>query len=85
MKTHIAATAIGFAILAASPLPAAAQQSTKLPETLTWTAYDVGSGGYNQAVAMLASLAVTIVSSASELLRMSERTACGPQSRAPNS
>jgi TRAP transporter TAXI family solute receptor len=27
-------------------------QSVKLPETLTWTAYDVGSGGYNQAVAI---------------------------------
>ncbi len=27
-------------------------QSIKLPETLTWTAYDVGSGGYNQAVAI---------------------------------
>src|SRR5690606_13377189 len=24
----------------------------KLPETLTWTAYDVGSGGHNQAVAI---------------------------------
>ena len=23
-----------------------------MPETLTWTAYDVGSGGYNQAVAI---------------------------------
>jgi TRAP transporter TAXI family solute receptor len=30
----------------------AAAQSVKLPETLTWTAYDVGSGGYNQAVAI---------------------------------
>lgn len=39
-----ALTVAGFA-------PAAAQ-SVKLPETLTWTAYDVGSGGYNQAVAI---------------------------------
>ena len=31
---------------------AAPAQSVKLPETLTWTAYDVGSGGYNQAVAI---------------------------------
>ncbi len=31
---------------------AVAQQGIKLPETLTWTAYDVGSGGYNQAVAI---------------------------------
>ena len=30
----------------------AAAQSIKLPETLTWTAYDVGSGGYNQSVAI---------------------------------
>ncbi len=27
-------------------------QNVKLPTTLTWTAYDVGSGGYNQAVAI---------------------------------
>jgi TRAP transporter TAXI family solute receptor len=32
--------------------PAAFAQTAKLPETLTWTAYDVGSGGYNQAVAI---------------------------------
>ena len=31
---------------------AAGAQTTKLPETLTWTAYDVGSGGYNQSVAI---------------------------------
>jgi uncharacterized protein len=30
----------------------ASAQSVKLPETLTWTAYGVGSGGYNQAVAI---------------------------------
>jgi uncharacterized protein len=42
--------ALSAAVLAA---PATAQQSSiKLPETLTWTAYDVGSGGYNQAVAI---------------------------------
>jgi TRAP transporter TAXI family solute receptor len=40
------------AVLAAiASLPAAAQ-SIKLPDTLSWTAYDVGSGGYNQAVAI---------------------------------
>ena len=38
-----------LAALVAAP---AAAQSIKLPETLTWTAYDVGSGGYNQAVAI---------------------------------
>jgi uncharacterized protein len=32
--------------------PVAAQSPIKLPETLTWTAYGVGSGGYNQAVAI---------------------------------
>jgi TRAP transporter TAXI family solute receptor len=35
----------------AAPLPALAQ-GIKLPETLTWTAYDVGSGGYNQSVSI---------------------------------
>jgi TRAP transporter TAXI family solute receptor len=39
------------AVAAFLAAPAAAQ-SIKLPETLTWTAYDVGSGGYNQAVAI---------------------------------
>jgi hypothetical protein len=48
MTRHFTLAAI---LLAAASAPAAAQ-STKLPETLTWTAYDVGSGGYNQAVAI---------------------------------
>jgi uncharacterized protein len=42
-------------MLAACALLASASIATaqvKLPETLTWTAYDVGSGGYNQAVAI---------------------------------
>ncbi len=39
------------AVLVLGIAPALAQ-SGKLPETLTWTAYDVGSGGYNQAVAI---------------------------------
>ncbi len=30
----------------------AAHAQTKLPDTLAWTAYDVGSGGYNQSVAI---------------------------------
>ncbi len=42
---------LAAAVAAAAAAPAAAQ-SIKLPETLTWTAYDVGSGGYNQAVAI---------------------------------
>jgi TRAP transporter TAXI family solute receptor len=41
---------IAAAALLATPALAFAQ--VKLPETLSWTAYDVGSGGYNQAVAI---------------------------------
>lgn len=48
-STIFAATALTAVLL----LPAASQTGgVKLPETLTWTAYDVGSGGYNQAVAI---------------------------------
>jgi TRAP transporter TAXI family solute receptor len=47
IKTILAAAGLTAAILAP-----AASQTGKLPETLTWTAYDVGSGGYNQAVAI---------------------------------
>jgi TRAP transporter TAXI family solute receptor len=42
-------------LLSAGVLLACASVATaqvKLPETLTWTAYDVGSGGYNQAVSI---------------------------------
>ena len=48
------AFAFAAATLALSLAPAtpALAQAIKLPETLTWTAYDVGSGGYNQAVAI---------------------------------
>jgi uncharacterized protein len=42
---------LSAALVALVAAPVAAQ-SIKLPETLTWTAYDVGSGGYNQAVAI---------------------------------
>jgi TRAP transporter TAXI family solute receptor len=48
MRTLFAAAALTVTILA----PASSQTGGKLPETLTWTAYDVGSGGYNQAVAI---------------------------------
>ena len=41
-----------FAAATALVLPSAAIAQVKLPETLAWTAYDVGSGGYNQAVAI---------------------------------
>ena len=44
--------AFAAAFFAASPLAAthAAAADAKLPATLAWSAYDVGSGGYNQAV-----------------------------------
>ena len=45
---YAAAAAVALAGIAA---PALAQDA-KLPDPLTWTAYDVGSGGYNQAVAI---------------------------------
>jgi TRAP transporter TAXI family solute receptor len=48
MKVRIAVAA---AVLALVAVPASAE-SIKLPDPLTWTAYDVGSGGYNQAVAI---------------------------------
>jgi TRAP transporter TAXI family solute receptor len=48
LQTILAAAGLAALILA----PAASQTGGKLPETLTWTAYDVGSGGYNQAVAI---------------------------------
>ncbi len=43
------AAGAALAVLAAAP---GAQAQGKLPDQLTWTAYDVGSGGYNQAVAV---------------------------------
>jgi TRAP transporter TAXI family solute receptor len=48
LKTLLAAAGLATVIL----VPASSQTGGKLPETLTWTAYDVGSGGYNQAVAI---------------------------------
>jgi TRAP transporter TAXI family solute receptor len=48
-RRTLLATSI-LAITAATP--ALAQQDAKLPNPLSWTAYDVGSGGYNQAVAI---------------------------------
>jgi uncharacterized protein len=41
-----------FVVAIVAPGATSAQQDIKLPATLTWTAYDVGSGGYNQAVAI---------------------------------
>ena len=48
IKTIFAATGLAAVLL----VPAMSQTGGKLPDTLTWTAYDVGSGGYNQAVAI---------------------------------
>jgi uncharacterized protein len=46
---YTAAVAAAFAFAAAAPQAA---DDVKLPNTLAWSAYDVGSGGYNQAVAI---------------------------------
>lgn len=45
---------ISFAVASAFVASAAVAQSNNigLPDTLAWSAYDVGSGGYNQAVAI---------------------------------
>lgn len=45
---------LGVAVSAAlcSPMALAQDNSLDLPATLAWSAYDVGSGGYNQAVAI---------------------------------
>ena len=40
------------ALIAATLFAGAAAAQVKLPSTLAWSAYDVGSGGYNQAVAI---------------------------------
>ncbi len=48
IRTLLAAAGLAAIVLA----PAVSQTGGKLPDTLTWTAYDVGSGGYNQAVAI---------------------------------
>jgi TRAP transporter TAXI family solute receptor len=44
--------ALALATLSVGPASAQGNTGIKLPETLSWTAYDVGSGGYNQAVAV---------------------------------
>jgi TRAP transporter TAXI family solute receptor len=49
---HIGALLRASLLLAFAMPVAALAQDIKLPETLTWTAYDVGSGGYNQSVAI---------------------------------
>jgi TRAP transporter TAXI family solute receptor len=44
--------AIGALLLAASVGASAQKADVKLPATIAWSAYDVGSAGYNQAVAI---------------------------------
>ncbi len=55
MKTQInlVRAALAATLLAVSAGPSLAQTAApQLPPTLAWSAYDVGSGGYNQAVAI---------------------------------
>src|SRR3546814_6003682 len=47
---------IGWAAGAAGIVLAAPAWTAELPKTMAWTAYDVGSAGYNQAVAIGAAL-----------------------------
>ncbi len=51
MRTRLAAMGAALAGLA-SIVPPALAADPKLPATMAWSAYDVGSGGYNQAVAI---------------------------------
>jgi len=50
--TALALRARFGALVAATLLAGTAGAQVKLPATLAWSAYDVGSGGYNQAVAI---------------------------------
>ncbi|MEB2320851.1 MAG: C4-dicarboxylate ABC transporter, partial [Pseudomonadota bacterium] len=55
MKKRFAAIGATLAAVTLVAQPALAADP-KLPDTLAWSAYDVGSGGYNQAVAIGAAL-----------------------------
>lgn len=52
MKQLLGTLTLAIAASALALSPPATAQDIKLPDTLAWTAYDVGSGGYNQAVAI---------------------------------
>ncbi len=52
MRWSVTRRAALLAAAATFALPGIGFAQVKLPETLAWTAYDVGSGGYNQAVAI---------------------------------
>ena len=47
---------VGATLIVLSGIHEARAQEAKLPATLAWTAYDVGSSGYNQAVAIGAAM-----------------------------
>ena len=49
--THLRPLGAAMALLVATTSAALAQDA-KLPNPLSWTAYDVGSAGYNQSVAI---------------------------------
>ena len=78
MKCYLAFVA---AALIATPLAPAAAQSVKLPETLTWTAYDVGSGGYNQSVAIGNALKNKLQRQSARSARQERRLAHGAAAR----
>ena len=52
MKFRMKVLGLALAGSMFAPLAAAQDNSLGLPSTLAWSAYDVGSGGYNQAVAI---------------------------------
>jgi TRAP transporter TAXI family solute receptor len=52
MRPVALARAVGIAVVMSLPAATSGAQGTKLPETLTFTAYDTGSSGFNIAVAV---------------------------------
>lgn len=52
MKSMIGKLSLPLALCGVVLATTVSAQTVKLPDTLAWTAYDVGSGGYNQAVAI---------------------------------
>jgi TRAP transporter TAXI family solute receptor len=51
-RESLAGAVAGVALLGSSVLAADVEKPEALPDQLAWTAYDVGSAGYNQAVAI---------------------------------
>jgi TRAP transporter TAXI family solute receptor len=52
LKAKISRTTLSAALLACLVWAGGAQAEEKLPDTIAWTAYGVGSSGYNQSVAI---------------------------------